>query len=122
MQVYAPCQKGFVYQTPLTIELGKMVTECGLFPIWEYDPETRKYDYFVPEDRHLVVEYLKLQGRFGHLQSEHIAKIQASANRKWEMIGVDVPAEFREAEDPDYYARHGLAQAGAAATDTAKGW
>jgi hypothetical protein len=99
-----------------------MVVECGLFPVWEYDPETRTYDYFIPEQQHLVVEYLKLQGRFGHLAAEHIAKIQASANRKWEMIGADVPAEFREAEDAEYYVSHGIGAAGAAATDKAKAW
>ncbi len=122
MQVYAPCQKGFVYQTPLTIELGKMVVECGLFPVWEYDPETHRYDYLVPEQRHLVFEYLKLQGRFGHLSGEHIARIQASANRKWETIGADVPAEFRDAEDPEYYASRGIGGAGAAASERAKAW
>jgi len=122
MQVYAPCQKGFVYQTPLTVELGKMVVECGLFLVWEREPDTGKYDYFVPDQQHLVVEYLKLQGRFGHLQSEHIAKIQAHANRKWESIGADVPPEFRDAEDPAYYAKHGLGKAGATATATAKAW
>ena len=122
MQVYAPCQKGFVYQTPLTIELGKMVVECGLFPVWEYDPETRSYDYLIPEQQHLVIEYLKLQGRFGHLSGEHIAKIQASANRKWEMIGADVPADFRAAEDPGYYVSRGIDKAGAAATEKAKAW
>jgi pyruvate ferredoxin oxidoreductase beta subunit/oxalate oxidoreductase subunit beta len=122
MQVYAPCQKGFVYQTPLTIELGKMVVECGLFPVWEYDPETRTYAYFIPDEQHLVVEYLKLQGRFGHLASEHIAKIQASANRKWEVIGAEVPPDFRAAEDPEYYASHGIGGAGAAASDKAKAW
>ena len=122
LQVYAPCQKGFVYQTPLTIELGKMVVECGLFPVWEYDPETRTYDYFVPEQQHLVLEYLKLQGRFGHLAAEHIAKIQASANVKWEIIGADVPAEFRAAEDPEYYVSRGIGEAGATASEKAKAW
>ncbi|HLQ61589.1 MAG TPA: thiamine pyrophosphate-dependent enzyme, partial [Candidatus Acidoferrales bacterium] len=98
IQVYTPCQKGFVYQTPLTIELGRMVVECGMFPLWEYDPETRTYEYWKPDQMRPVVEYLKLQGRFGHLKPEHIAKLQASCNRKWEMIGVEVPGEFREAE------------------------
>jgi pyruvate/2-oxoacid:ferredoxin oxidoreductase beta subunit len=52
MQVYALSARRVRYQTPLTIELGKMVVECGLFPVWEYDPETRTYDHFIPEQRH----------------------------------------------------------------------
>jgi pyruvate ferredoxin oxidoreductase beta subunit/oxalate oxidoreductase subunit beta len=121
MQVYTPCQKGFVYQTPLTIELGKMVVECGMFPLWEYLPETRQYTYFHPEQKHLVVEYLKLQGRFGHLQPVHIAKLQAHCNKKWESMDEEVPTEFREAEDAEYYRKRGVA-AGAEASTTAKSW
>ena len=39
MHCYTPCQKGWVYQTSMTVELGRRVVEAGLFPVWEYDPE-----------------------------------------------------------------------------------
>ncbi len=39
LHCYTPCQKGWVYQTPMTVELGRRVVESGLFPVWEYDPE-----------------------------------------------------------------------------------
>jgi len=121
MHVYTPCQKGFVYQTPLTIELGKMVVECGMFPLWEYEPQDRRTTYWHPEEKHLVVDYLKLQGRFGHLKPEHIAKLQASCNAKWAAMDEEVPREFRDAEDPQYYVKHGLG-AGAQASSKAKDW
>ena len=38
MHCYTPCQKGWVYQTSMTVELGRRVVEAGLFPVWEYDP------------------------------------------------------------------------------------
>jgi len=32
LMVYTPCQKGFVYETPRSIDLGRLVVECGLYP------------------------------------------------------------------------------------------
>ena len=52
MMVYTPCQKGFVYETPRSIDLGRLVVECGLYPIWEWDPEKREYDYTLPPAEH----------------------------------------------------------------------
>jgi hypothetical protein len=37
-----------------------------------------------------VSEYLKLQGRFGHLHAEHIANLQKFANEQWRMMGVEL--------------------------------
>src|SRR5260370_12861703 len=100
LMIYTPCQKGFVYETPRSIDLGRLVVECGLYPIWEWDPEKREYDYtFRPQSMRPVSEYLKLQGRFGHLHAEHIATLQKFANAQWKMMGVELPeALLRAAE------------------------
>ncbi len=102
MMIYTPCQKGFVYETPRSIDLGRVVVECGLYPMWEWDPETREFDYsFRPQALRPVAEYLKLQGRFGHLQAEHIATLQKFANDQWRMTGLELPTELVEAENPE---------------------
>jgi pyruvate ferredoxin oxidoreductase beta subunit/oxalate oxidoreductase subunit beta len=99
--IYTPCQKGFVYETPRSIDLGRLVVECGLFPMWEWDPERRAYDHsFRPHTMRPVAEYLKLQGRFGHLHAEHIATLQKFANEQWRMMGVEIPAPLLAAADP----------------------
>ena len=46
-----------------------------------------------------VSEYLKLQGRFGHLHAEHIAKLQNFANEQWRMMGVELPEALIHAAD-----------------------
>jgi pyruvate/2-oxoacid:ferredoxin oxidoreductase beta subunit len=98
--IYTPCQKGFVYETPRSIDLGRLVVECGLYPMWEWDPQRREFDYsFRPQSMRPVSEYLKLQGRFGHLHAEHVATLQKFANAQWKMMGVEVPeALVRAAE------------------------
>ena len=100
LMVYTPCQKGFVYETPRSIDLGRLVVECGLYPVWEWHPEKREYDYsFRPQSMRPVSEYLKLQGRFGHLHAEHIATLQQFANQQWQMMGVQLPEALIRAAD-----------------------
>lgn len=103
LHCYTPCQKGWVYQTSMTVELGRRVVESGLWPVWEYDPQERTYHYFHPPVQRPVTDYLAMQGRFGHMLPEHVATMQVSANRNWETIGMDVPKTLRDLEDP---ARH----------------
>ena len=46
-----------------------------------------------------VSEYLKLQGRFGHLHAEHVATLQKFANAQWKMMGVELPDALLRAAD-----------------------
>jgi hypothetical protein len=46
-----------------------------------------------------VSEYLKLQGRFGHLHAEHIANLQKFANEQWRMMNVELPEPLLQAAD-----------------------
>jgi DNA-binding transcriptional MocR family regulator len=52
-----------------------------------------------PQNMRPVSEYLKLQGRFGHLQAEHIAKLQKFANEQWRTMGVELPEALIQAAD-----------------------
>lgn len=103
MHCFTPCQKGWVYQTSMTVEIARRVVECGLFPVWEYDPETRAYNYFHPPVQRPVTDYLAMQGRFGHMLAEHVAAIQRGANQNFEDMGMEVPADLRDQEDPAHH-------------------
>jgi len=119
LMVYTPCQKGFVYETPRSIDLGRLVVECGLYPIWEWNPEQRQYDYsFRPQAMRPVSEYLKLQGRFGHLHAEHIATLQRFANAQWRMMDVELPEALLQAADPKTLADMASAEAAEAVAHT----
>jgi pyruvate ferredoxin oxidoreductase beta subunit/oxalate oxidoreductase subunit beta len=119
LMVYTPCQKGFVYETPRSIDLGRLVVECGLYPMWEWNNERREYDYtFRPASIRPVSEYLKLQGRFLHLHAEHIAKMQKFANEQWRMMGVALPPELIAAENPEAQADMASAEMAAAVAHT----
>ena len=119
MMIYTPCQKGFVYETPRSIDLGRLVVECGLYPMWEWNPERREFDYsFRPQTMRPVADYLKLQGRFGHLHAAHIANLQKFANEQWRMAGIEVPAPLVEAANPEAQVDMAAAAQAAVIADT----
>ena len=63
-------------------------------------PEKRAFDYsFRPQNMRPVSEYLKLQGRFGHLRAEHVATLQKFANEQWRMMEVELPEALIQAAE-----------------------
>jgi hypothetical protein len=65
-----------------------------------------------------VSEYLKLQGRFGHLHAEHIATLQKFANQQWQMMGVQLPEALIKATDVKNLVNMGAAEAAATVAET----
>ena len=65
-----------------------------------------------------VSEYLKLQGRFGHLLAEHIAKLQNFANEQWRMMGVQLPDALIRAADARTLTNMASAEAATAVAQT----
>jgi hypothetical protein len=65
-----------------------------------------------------VSEYLKLQGRFGHLHAEHIATLQKFANQQWSMMGVELPDALVRATDARNLVAMASAEAAAAVAQT----
>jgi hypothetical protein len=87
--------------------------------VWEWNPEKREYDYsFRPQNMRPVAEYLKLQGRFGHLHAEHIATLQKFANQQWQMMGIEVPEPLLRATNPEAHINMASAEAAAAVAHT----
>ena len=65
-----------------------------------------------------VSEYLKLQGRFGHLQAEHVATLQKFANAQWKMMDVALPEALVRAADAKNLVAMASAEAAAAVAQT----
>jgi len=73
---------------------GRLVVECGLYPIWEWNPKRASTITASARAACAGIGVLKLQGRFGHLHAEHIAKLQNFANQQWRMMGVALPEPY----------------------------
>ncbi len=76
------CPVGWRCRPELTIKLGRLAVQTGVFPL--YEVEDGRYKLSVhPAKLKPVQDYLKLQGRFRHLSEETIAEIQQRVDREY---------------------------------------
>lgn len=85
IHVMAPCPTGWGFASGRTVEIGKMMIECGLWYLAEYEKEKVKMN-LVPKTLKPVREYLVSQKRFRHLKEEDIKAIEAYRDKEWELI------------------------------------
>lgn len=64
--IHSPCPLGWKHDSAATIEVARRGVECGLFPLVELERGTVA-NVMPIRNRRPVVDYLSLQGRFGHL-------------------------------------------------------
>ena len=86
----APCPTGWDYDPALSVEIGRLAVQTGIWPLKECS-EGRVCHTRVPKQRKPVDEYLRLQGRFRHLfeprrDDRVIADIQARVDAYWEHV------------------------------------
>jgi len=91
VQVLVPCPPGWGYDEKISVDMGRLAVECGLYPLVEWENgEVVRVRKIKPIP---VEEYLKPQRRFRHLfRSEEgkvqIAKIQELAQANIEKSGL----------------------------------
>ena len=92
MQIHVPCPLGWRYEPQLSINIGKLAVECGLYPLIEY--ENGKLAGVKQIQPKPVEEYLKAQGRFKHLlaKPEEVKKIQEIADSNIQKYGLKLQA------------------------------
>ena len=82
LHILSVCPTGWRCPTELTIRIGRLATQTGVFPL--YEVEHGKYKLNVdPPKLKPVTEYLKLQGRFRHLSEDTINEIQQRVNEEY---------------------------------------
>ncbi len=89
LHIHAPCPKGWKFDEAKTVELARLAIETGMWNMYEWENGEYKYQ-FRPKKYKPVKEYLKLQGRFAHLEESHIAKMQAFVDAKIKAPGIPV--------------------------------
>ncbi len=96
LHVFAPCPRGWRYETDKTIEIARLATETCVFPLWEAiegEYSLSPYSKIVamkPERKKPVTDYLKTQRRFRHLfkeDAEHMLQnIQKIVDKRWDRL------------------------------------
>ncbi len=91
LHVLSPCPTGWRFPEDMTIEIAKLATETGYFPLYEWDHGRLRLN--PPSDQHLdkskrrpIADYLKAQGRFAHLKDEDIREIEEELDEFWKYL------------------------------------
>jgi len=69
-----------------SIRISRLAVESKVFPLYEVENGEKWTINVRPKREVPVLEYLKLQGRFGHLTEEDIKFIQENVDREWERL------------------------------------
>ncbi len=75
IHILSVCPTGWRCPTELTIRIGRLAVETGIFPLYEVENGKYKLNVNLPKFKP-VTDYLKLQGRFRHLPEDKINEIQ----------------------------------------------
>jgi pyruvate ferredoxin oxidoreductase beta subunit len=82
VHILSVCPTGWRSATDLTIRVGRLAVETGMFPLYEVEDGKYKLSIDLPQLRP-VRDYLKLQGRFRHLSEETINEIQKRVSQEY---------------------------------------
>ena len=82
VHVLSVCPTGWRSPVDLTIRLGRLAVETGIFPLYEVENGKYKLSIDFPKLR-TVADYLKLQGRFRHLSDDVFDEIQQRTNEEY---------------------------------------
>jgi len=85
VHILSPCPTGWRYATDLSIRIGRLAVETGIFPLYEVENGTYRLNFDFPKLRP-VTDYMKLQGRFRHLSPDILEEIQAKVIEKYERL------------------------------------
>lgn len=89
IHIHTPCPSGWGMAERLSITVGKMAVNAGLYDLYEVENGQKilsgpSSKLLQRKDLPRVAEYFKTQSRFRALTEQQIAEIQANIDAKWE--------------------------------------
>jgi pyruvate/2-oxoacid:ferredoxin oxidoreductase beta subunit len=85
IHLYAPCPTGWKHPPDMTIKIARLATLTNVFPLYEIEKGAYIINKKIKKSKP-VSEYLKLQGRFHHLDEEQVQFIQNTVERNWSRL------------------------------------
>lgn len=85
LHIHCPCPTGWKFDVSQTVNIGKLAVETGMWVLYEIENGKLTVTKEIKE-RRPVIEYLKTQGRFKHLQEKDIEKIQEQVDSEFNRI------------------------------------
>jgi pyruvate ferredoxin oxidoreductase beta subunit len=88
IHVLAPCPTGWEYEPSATLEIARNAVASGMWYLAEYENDGFSLNHD-PGEFFPLRDYLSAQGRFKHVNSDAIKKIQWERDRQWNKIRRD---------------------------------
>ena len=89
LNILAPCPRGWRTDPEMGIRLGKTAVETCIWPIYEVDEGVWKLNVN-PREKKPIIEWLEIQGRFGHLMKPEMKpdldRLQGLIDRYWDEL------------------------------------
>ena len=87
IHVFSPCPTGWRFSPSQLIEVSRKAVETNMVPLWEYEYKEGSIRFTHPVDNPMPVqEYLKLIGKYRHLDDQQVAHIEEQTKRRIEML------------------------------------
>ena len=85
LHILSSCPPGWKFPSEISLKISRLAVDTKIFPLYEIE-NGRKYGLTVQPKGKPVQEYLKLQGRFGHLGEKEITAIQKNVDEEWDVL------------------------------------
>jgi pyruvate ferredoxin oxidoreductase beta subunit len=85
IHILSVCPTGWRSAPELSIKLGRLAVETGIFPLYEVERGQYRLNIDFPNLKP-IKEYIKLQGRFRHLTDELIGEIEKRVHKEYEQL------------------------------------
>ena len=85
LHILTPCPTGWLFPPEWTVKISRLAVETKVFPLFEVENGTALTINKEPEGVP-IEEYIRIQGRYRHLTSEQIAKLQKDADERWDRL------------------------------------
>lgn len=82
IHIQQPCTTGWYYPPEKTVEVGRLAVQTGAWPLLEVEDGVFRLNV-KPKELKPLDEYLKIQGRFRHLNSAQIETLQKTVQDEW---------------------------------------
>jgi pyruvate ferredoxin oxidoreductase beta subunit len=85
IHILSVCPTGWRSAPELSIKLGRLAVETGVFPLYEVERGQYRLNIDFPKLKP-IKEYIKLQGRFRHLTDDMIEEIEKRVHKEYEQL------------------------------------
>ncbi len=94
LHIHCPCPTGWKFGTEKTVDVGKLAVETGMWALYEIEDGKFRITKRA-EPRKPVESYLRLQGRFKHVNEATLKKMQEQIDGKWKEFAELEKSGFR---------------------------